>query len=90
MMGREIRPGQFVVLLDFDNKDKGGVNGMKLIEKLNMDQYGAPCQKTPSGGRHYPFYADAVQKGSITDKTTIMYEGVKCNMDVSSRALRPN
>ena len=47
LMGREFRPGRFVVLLDFDNKDEGGVNGMKLIEKLNMNQYGAPGQKTP-------------------------------------------
>ena len=81
-MGREFRPGRFVLLLDFDNKDEGGVNGMKLIEKLNMGQYGAPCQKTPSGGRHYLFYADATQKESITAKTTIVHEGVKYNMDV--------
>ena len=82
LMGREFRPGRFVLLLDFDNKDEGGVNGMKLIEKLNMGQYGAPCQKTPSGGRHYLFYADAKQKESITAKTTIVHEGVKYNMDV--------
>ena len=82
LMGREFRPGRFVLLLDFDNKDEGGVSGMKLIEKLNMDQYGAPCQKTPSGGRHYLFYADAKQKESITAKTTIVHEGVKYNMDV--------
>ena len=82
LMGREFLPGRFVLLLDFDNKDDGAVNGMQLIEKLNMDQYGAPCQKNPSGGKHYLFYADAVQKEQITSITTIMHEGVKYNMDV--------
>jgi len=82
LMGREFLPGQFVLLLDFDNKDDGAVNGMQLIQKLNMDQYGAPCQKTPSGGKHYLFYVDAAQKEQITSKTTIMYQGVKYNMDV--------
>ena len=35
-----------------------------------------------SGGKHYLFYADAVQKEQITSKTTITHEGVKYNMDV--------
>ena len=69
-------------MLDFDNKDDGAVNGMQLIKKLNMDQYGAPCQKTPSGGKHYLFYADAAQKLHITSKTTITRDGVEYNMDV--------
>ena len=58
LMGREFLLWRFVLLLDFDNKDDGAVNGMQLIEKLNMDQYGAPCQKTSSGGKHYFFYAE--------------------------------
>ena len=83
LMGREFRPGRFVILLDFDNKEAdGAVNGMQLIKKLRMSQYGAPCQRTPSDGEHYLFYVDASQKDSITDKNTIMYEGVKYNMDV--------
>ena len=49
-MGREFLLGWFVLLLDFDNKDDGAVHGMQLVEKFNMDQYGAPRQKTPSGG----------------------------------------
>ncbi len=61
LMGREFRPGWFVLLLDFDNKEEGGVNGMQLIDKLKMDQYGAPCQKTPSGGKHYLFYANSTE-----------------------------
>ena len=32
LMGREIRPGRFVILLDFDNKDEGSVNGMGSLE----------------------------------------------------------
>ena len=82
-MGREFRPGRFVLLLDFDNKEEeGSENGMKLLEKLNMDSRGAPCQKTPSGGKHYLFYATAMQKEQINSKTTITYQGVKYNMDV--------
>jgi hypothetical protein len=75
LMGREFLLGRFVLLLDFDNKDDGAVNGMQLIEKLNMDQYGAPCQKTSSGGKRYLLYADAAQKRRITSKTTIMHKG---------------
>jgi len=51
LMGREYEPGRFVILLDFDNKAEGeSQNGMDLVEKLNMDQYSAPKQTTPSGG----------------------------------------
>ncbi len=83
LMGREFLPGRFVLLLDFDNKEEeGSKNGMELISKLKMDSYGAPCQKTPSGGKHYLFYATPAQKEHITSKTTINYEGVKYNMDV--------
>ena len=83
LMGREFRPGRFVLLLDFDNKEEeGSENGMKLLEKLKMDSRGAPCQKTPSKGKHYLFYATAAQKEQIKSRTTITYQGVKYKMDV--------
>ena len=83
LMGREFRPGRFVLLLDFDNKEEeGSENGMKLLETLKMDSRGAPCQKTPSGGKHYLFYATAAQKEQINSKATVTYQGVKYNMDV--------
>ena len=50
-MGREFKPGRWSILLDFDNKDdETSHSGFELVEKLNMDQYDAPKQKTPSGG----------------------------------------
>ena len=53
LMGREIKKGRWVVLLDFDNKeDENTKSGMDLAKKLNMDSYGAPKQLTPSGGLH--------------------------------------
>ena len=77
------QPGRWAILLDFDNKVEGDSrNGLELITKLNMNQYEAPCQTTPSGGYHYIFYVDAQQKDQITSKTTIAHEGVKYNMDV--------
>ena len=83
LMGREFLPGRWVLLLDFDNKEEvGSKSGMELIEKLATDSRSAPCQKTPSGGRHYLFHADAAQKEHITSKTAINYQGVKYNMDV--------
>ena len=86
LMGREFQPGRFVVLLDFDNKeDENAKNGLELLKKLKMNKRGAPRQSTPSGGFHYLFYADAVQKEQITSKTTIMYEGTKYSMDVKFR-----
>ncbi|MFM7980518.1 MAG: hypothetical protein ACKPKO_14495, partial [Candidatus Fonsibacter sp.] len=57
-------------------------NGRDLANKLNMDQYDAPKQNTPSKGFHYIFYVDAQQKKRIKSRTTITYQGVKYNMDV--------
>jgi hypothetical protein len=55
LMGREYKPGRFIILLDFDNKVEGEIqNGMDLVEKLDMDQYNAPKQTTPSGGLTLP------------------------------------
>ncbi|MFM7977766.1 MAG: hypothetical protein ACKPKO_00480, partial [Candidatus Fonsibacter sp.] len=69
--------------MDFDNKaDDAAQSGLDLDKKLNMDQYDAPTQNTPSGGLHYIFYFDAEQKKHITSRTTITYQGVKYNMDV--------
>ena len=83
LMGREFKPGRWVVLLDFDNKEEDGSrNGMELIEKLKMDSRSAPCQLTPSKGRHYLFYVTAAQKEQIKSRTTITYKGEKYNMDV--------
>jgi len=71
-MGREFRPGRWSILLDFDNKaDEASHSGLDLIKQLNMDQYDAPKQKTPSGGFHYIFYVDAQQQDHITSRTTI-------------------
>ena len=83
LMGREFKPGRFAVLLDFDNKAEAHtMNGLELIKKLDIDQYKAPKQATPSGGFHYVFYVDEAQRARITSKTTIMHKGVKYNMDV--------
>ena len=82
-MGREFKPGRWSILLDFDNKaDDASHSGLDLVKKLNMDQYDAPKQKTPSGGLHYIFYVDAQQKDHITSRTTIPNQGVVYNMDV--------
>ena len=83
LMGREFKPGRFVILLDFDNKeDETSKNGLELIRKLKMNKRGAPKQSTPSGGFHYLFYVDGEQKDQTNSKTTIMHEGTKYNMDV--------
>ncbi|MFM7979629.1 MAG: hypothetical protein ACKPKO_09970, partial [Candidatus Fonsibacter sp.] len=71
LIGREFKPGQWSILLDFDNKsDDATHSGLDLAKKLNMDQYDAPKQKTPSKGLHYVFYVDAQQKEQITSRTT--------------------
>ena len=83
-MGREIKPGQFAILLDFDNKEDGEVNnGMELVAKLNIDQYKAPTQKTPSGGLHYIFWVDEEQASQIKSATGASYDDIKYNMDVT-------
>ena len=83
LMGREVKPGRFVVLLDFDNKADGeSENGLDLVKLLNLDQYGAPKQTTPSGGLHYLFTVSAEQAERINSRTGITYKGIKYNMDV--------
>ena len=83
LMGVEYQPGKYLMLLDLDNKeDETSKNGKDLIALLNLDDYDAPKQSTPSGGVHYLFYVDAKQKDLIGTKTGIMYEGVKYNADV--------
>jgi hypothetical protein len=83
LMGREFKPGRFVILLDFDNKeDENSNSGLDLAEKLKLDSYEGPKQFTPSGGLHYLFYADADQKDDIQSPTGVMYQGVQYNMDV--------
>ena len=77
LMGREIKEGRWVVLLDFDNKeDENSKSGMELAKMLNMDGYGAPKQFTPSGGVHFLFTADASQKDNIKSPTGVMYQGI--------------
>ena len=83
LMGREFKPGRFAVLLDFDNKEEGNAkNGLLLAEKLKLDQYKAPKQKTPSGGLHYIFWVDAEQGANIKALNGVMCDGVEYNMDV--------
>ena len=83
LMGRELKPGRWSILLDFGNEaDEASQSGLDLIKQLNMDQYDAPKQKTPSGGFHYIFYVDAQQKDHITARTAITCQGAKYNMDV--------
>ena len=78
LMGREFKPGRFAVLLDFDNKaDEANKSGLDLMELLDMDQYDAPKQFTPSGGYHYIFWVDEKQKDHIGSPCGIMYNGSK-------------
>ena len=57
LMGREFLPNQYTIFLDFDNKEEGdSKSGLALAEELNMDQYFAPKQHTPSGGLHYIYF----------------------------------
>ena len=82
-MGREVKPGRFVILLDFDNKeDEESHNGLTLAKLLKMTQYKAPEQSTPSGGLHYLFTVSAEEAGQINSRTGITYKNVKYNMDV--------
>jgi hypothetical protein len=83
LMGREVKPGRFVILLDFDNKeDEDSHNGLTLAKLLKMKQYKAPEQSTPSGGLHYLFTVSAEEAGQINSRTGITYKNIKYNMDV--------
>ena len=83
LTGREYQPGRFLMLLDIDNKEEPGTrNGIEFMNLLNLDQYKAPKQQTPSGGFHYLFYADEAQKDRIGSPVTLLYEGKVYNVDV--------
>ena len=66
-MGREFKPRRWSILLDFDNKDdETSHNGRDLADKLNMDQYNAPKQNTPSGGGFITYSTSMRSKRSIS------------------------
>ena len=84
-MGTEFEPGRWAILLDFDNKEEGGVrNGLDLVKKLDLNQYSAPKQLTPSKGCHCIFYLDAKQAEQMTRNSinNITYQGEQYAMDV--------
>ena len=83
LMGKEYQPNRFVLLIDIDNKEeKGTINGIEFMNLLNLDQYQAPKQSTPSGGFHFLFYFDEKQKQLIKSSgTTMQYEGKVYNVD---------
>ena len=84
-MGRECTPNQPAMFLDFGNKGTGDVtNGWKLAKQLNMDQYEAPKQYTPSSGLHYIFYDDGEQAKLRESITRITLKGTNYAMDVKS------
>ena len=92
LMGREFKPGRWSILLDFDNKaDEYSRNGLELAEKLNLDQYDGPKQLTPSGGLHYIFYVDGVQKGTprkLPNYYTLRGGEVQHGCEVDERAMQ--
>ena len=76
-MGRAFKFDQYAVLFDFDNKKEGDLqNFLNLAEQLDMDQYDAPKQYTPSGALHYTFYVGGRKAKRIGSCTGITYEGV--------------
>ena len=83
LMGKEYQPNRFVLLIDIDNKEeKGTINGIEFMNLLNLDQYNAPKQSTPSGGFHFLFYVDEAQKKLIkSGGNTMQYEGKVYNVD---------
>ena len=83
LMGREIKLNEYGILLDFDNKEgDNSKNGLSLAKKWKMDQYGAPKQKTPSGGLHYLFTVSGEQANNINSRTGITVNGELYNADV--------
>ena len=86
LMGREYKPGRFLMLLDIDNKDEEGTtNGLEFQRLLDLDRFGAPKQRTPSGGFHYLFHVDAAMAERIRNRTTVRHQGVTYNVDVKFR-----
>ena len=74
LMGREFKPDQYTILIDFDNKVEGyAKSGLDIVDELKMDRYFAPKQHTPSGGLHYIFYVDGEQAKRIVSKTCITH-----------------
>ena len=74
---------QYAILLDCESKVEGDTkNGLDLVNALDMDQYVAPKQHTPSGGLQYIFYVDGEQAKRISSLTGLKYKGISNNMVV--------
>ena len=83
LVGREFKPDQYAIFLDFDNKAEGDTkHELNLAQELDSDQHDAPQQHTPSSGLHYIFYVDGKQAKRIGSKTCIKHNGMKYNIDV--------
>ena len=53
-MGREFKPDQNAMLLDFDKRVEGDTkSGLDLVDELDMDKYFAPKQLSPYDGLRY-------------------------------------
>ena len=82
-MGRESKPDQYAILLDFNNNVEGDTkSGLDLVDEVNMDQYDAPKQHTPSSGLHYIFNVDGEPIKRMGSKTCITHNGIKYSMAV--------
>ena len=65
LMGREFRPGRFVLLLDFDNKEEeGSENGMSFFETLKMESRGAPLPENTLQWQTLPLLCNRSAKGA--------------------------
>ena len=83
LMGREFKPDQYAILLDFGNKAEGDATSrLYFFDELDIDQYDAPQQHTPSGGLHYIFNVDGEQAKRIGSKTCITHNGMRYSTDV--------
>ena len=83
LMGPGFKPDQYAILLDIGNTvECDATSGLHFSDELDMDQYDAPKQHTPSSGLHYIFNVDGEQAKRIGSKTCITHNGIKYSMDV--------
>ena len=76
--GARIQAGSVCYLVDFGNNvESNAKNGFNFFDELDMDQYGAPKQHTPSSGLHYIFNVDGKHTKRIGSKTCITHNGIK-------------
>lgn len=86
LSGREFKTGQYLILIDIDNKsDDNTINGLEFVKIFPefFDENTVPLQHTPSKGFHFLFWISFDQLKLLNKSyTTLLFNDLIYNVDI--------